>query len=122
MKTGNKILYHIARRVGQQGSHCSTGNQPGNEKHVTGRKHINLWNKIIIGKIIIETWNVRKLKEKGKVSFVCNEMIRCEPLLKSIGLPSINEMVDQESESMVYKAVSNQAPIYLTPSSIEYPL
>ena len=37
-----------------------------------------------------------------------------EPLLKSLGLPSINEMAHQESASMVYKAVDNQTPIYLT--------
>ena len=37
-----------------------------------------------------------------------------EPLLKTLGLPSIKEMVHQESASMVYKAVNNQAPIYLT--------
>ena len=29
-------------------------------------------------------------------------------------LPSVNEMVHQESASMVYKAVNNQVPIYLT--------
>ena len=37
-----------------------------------------------------------------------------EPLLKSLGLPSINEMVHQESASMVYKAVNDQLPINLT--------
>ena len=37
-----------------------------------------------------------------------------EFLLKSRGLPSINEMVHQESASMVYKAVNNQAAMYLT--------
>ena len=37
-----------------------------------------------------------------------------EPLLKSLGLPSVNNMIYQESASMVYKAVNNQAPIYLT--------
>ena len=37
-----------------------------------------------------------------------------EPLLKSLRLPSINEMLHQESTSMIYKTVNNQAPIYLT--------
>ena len=46
--------------------------------------------------------------------------IPAELLLKSRGLPSNNEMVHQESASMVYKAVNDQAPIYLLPSSIEY--
>ena len=36
-----------------------------------------------------------------------------ELLLKNVGLPSVNEMVHQESARMVYKAVNNQAPIYL---------
>ena len=37
-----------------------------------------------------------------------------EPLLKSLGLPSVKEMVRQESASMVYKAVNKQTPIYPT--------
>ena len=37
-----------------------------------------------------------------------------EHLLKSLGLPSVNKMAHQKSASMVYKAVNNQAPIYLT--------
>ena len=37
-----------------------------------------------------------------------------EPFVKSLGLTSINETVHQKSASMVYKAVNNQAPIYLT--------
>ena len=37
-----------------------------------------------------------------------------EPLLRSLGLPSVNEMVHRESTSIVYKTVNNQAPIYLT--------
>ena len=36
------------------------------------------------------------------------------PLLKSLGLPSVNEMVRYESASMIYKAVNNQASIFLT--------
>ena len=52
-----------------------------------------------------------------------------EPFLKSLELPSVNEMVRQESTSMFYKAVRSQVPIYLTIvfnqsdcASIEYPL
>ena len=37
-----------------------------------------------------------------------------EPLLKSFGLSSINEMIHQKSTTMVYKAVNDEAPIYLT--------
>ena len=37
-----------------------------------------------------------------------------EPLLETLQLPSVKEMVHQESASMVYKAVNNQTPIYLT--------
>ena len=33
-----------------------------------------------------------------------------EPLLKSLGLPSVNDMTYQESASTVCKAVNNQAP------------
>ncbi|XP_042885955.1 craniofacial development protein 2-like [Penaeus japonicus] len=67
----NENSYHIARRVGHQGARCSVGDQADNDKHATGttRKHLQLRNKIIIG-----TWNVRKLKEKGKLNTVCNEI------------------------------------------------
>ena len=37
-----------------------------------------------------------------------------EPLLRSLGLPSVNDKIYQEPASMVYKAVNNQVPIYLT--------
>ena len=33
--------------------------------------------------------------------------------MKSLELPSANEMVHHESVGMVYKALDNQAPIYL---------
>ena len=47
---------------------------------------------------------------------------QAEPLLRSLGLPSINDMIYQESVSLVYKAVNNQAPIYLTNLFNKYPL
>ena len=37
-----------------------------------------------------------------------------EPLIKILGLPSANDMIYQENPSMAYKAVDNQAQIYLT--------
>ena len=35
------------------------------------------------------------------------------PLLKQLQLPSISDMIKQESASMVYKALNAEAPIYL---------
>ena len=83
MNTFNKVPYHIARRVGQQGARCSVGDQACNEKCTTGRKHIQLRNEITIG-----TWNLRKLKEKGKLSCVCIEMSRCG--LQILGISETN--------------------------------
>ena len=37
-----------------------------------------------------------------------------EPLLRQLRLPSIAEMIRQESASMVYKAINDQAPPYLS--------
>ena len=36
------------------------------------------------------------------------------PLLRQLQLPSISDMIKKESASMVYKALSAEAPIYLT--------
>ena len=37
-----------------------------------------------------------------------------KPLLRQLGLPIIAEMIRQESASMVYKAITGQAPTYLS--------
>ena len=37
-----------------------------------------------------------------------------KPLLRQVGLPSIAEMIRQESESMVFKEINVQAPTYLS--------
>ena len=37
-----------------------------------------------------------------------------KPLLRKLGLPSIAEMIRQESASMVYKAINGQGPTYLS--------
>ena len=37
-----------------------------------------------------------------------------EPLLRQLRLPSIAEMIRQESASMVFKAINDQAPPYLS--------
>ena len=96
MNTFSKVPYHIARRVGQQGTRCSVGDQVCNEKYDTGRKHIQLRNEITIG-----TWNVRKLKEKGKLSCVCNEMSRCG--LQILGISETNWNGSGNSKLMTNK-------------------
>ena len=80
-KNGNS--YHIVRRVGQQGARCSVGDQVDNEKYATGRKHLQLRNKVSIG-----TWNVRKFKELGKLNSICNEMSRLG--LQILGISETN--------------------------------
>ena len=63
--------YHIARRVGYQGTRCPVGNRAGTDKYTTGKHTMNLRSRFRIG-----TWNVRKLKELGKLSTICSEMDR----------------------------------------------
>ena len=63
--------YHVASRVGYQGARCPVGNQAGNDKYTTGKYTMNLRSRFRIG-----TWNVRKLKELGKLDTICNEMDR----------------------------------------------
>ena len=84
----NDSSYHIARRVGYQGARCSVGNQADNVKHASGRqrkqrKHVQLRNTLKIG-----TWNVRKIKEMGKLHTVCNEMDRCN--IQILGISETN--------------------------------
>ena len=64
----NNISCHISRRVDHQGPRYSVGYQADNDKHVTGKQ---LRSKFRIG-----TWNVRKLKELGKLNIICHEMDR----------------------------------------------
>ena len=37
-----------------------------------------------------------------------------KPLLRQLRLPSIAELIHQESAGMVYKAINGQAPVYLS--------
>ena len=67
-----KTTYHIARRVGYQGARHSVSNQADDDKCTTGRRtNVNLRKSVKIG-----TWNVRKMKEPGKLNVICNEMDR----------------------------------------------
>ena len=36
------------------------------------------------------------------------------PIIRKLGWPTINELIESETLKMVYKSVNNQAPIYLT--------
>ena len=57
--------------MGQQGARCSVGNPADNDKYATGRRYLQLRNKVSIG-----TWNVRKRKELGKLNSSCNAINR----------------------------------------------
>ena len=43
-----------------------------------------------------------------------------KPILRQLRLPSISEMIRQESAGMVYKAINGQAPAYLSSRFKEY--
>ena len=62
----NNIPYHINRHVGYQGQRCPVRNQAGNFKYATGKQ---LRIRFAIG-----AWNVRKMKESGKLHATCGEM------------------------------------------------
>ena len=85
LNTNSKNPYHIARRVGDQGAPCSVGDQAGHGNYATGKNlnHIQLRNILKVG-----TWNVRKLKELGKLNNICNEMDRYD--LNLLGICETN--------------------------------
>ena len=64
----NKISYHISRRVGYQGPRCPVGTRAGNVKYATGKQLRTRFN--------IGAWNVRKMKENGKLHTPCDGMDR----------------------------------------------
>ena len=64
----NKIPYQIGRRVGYQGPRCPMGNKAGNIKYATGKQLRTICS--------IGAWNVRKMKESGKLHTICDEMDR----------------------------------------------
>lgn len=82
-----KSSCHIARRVDYQGARPSVVDQAEVGKRDTGkhplRNNIQLRNKFKIG-----TWNVRKMKEYGKLNTVCNEMKRCN--IQLLGISETN--------------------------------
>jgi len=86
--------YHIARRVGHQGARCTVGNQAVNEKLAPGRrrKNLQLRNTLKIG-----TWNVRKMKERGKLNTVCAEIQRYD--LQILGIAETNWNVSERTHT-----------------------
>ena len=45
----NGHSYHIVCCMGQQGARCSVGDQADNEKYATGRQHLQLRSKQVLG-------------------------------------------------------------------------
>ena len=64
----------------------------------------------------MNTSNILERLQNRSVRIVTNSPYDAptEPRLKILGLASVNDMIYQESASMVYKGVNNQSPIYLT--------
>ena len=80
------IPYHIARRAGYQGARRPVSNQAGDDKQTTGRnqnRKLDLRKEYKFG-----TWNVRKMKETGKLNTICNEMRRND--IHILGLSETN--------------------------------
>ena len=76
--------HHIARRAGDQGVPHPVSSQAGDGKCATGRnRHLNLRKECKIG-----TWNVRKMKEAGKLNTICDEMDRNN--IKVLGIRETN--------------------------------
>ena len=70
----NSSTYRLIRRAGKQGTRSSVNHQADNDKYATGDEavmQLNLRSNQKIG-----TWNVRKLKEVGKLQTISREMDR----------------------------------------------
>ncbi|XP_063593072.1 uncharacterized protein LOC134770132 [Penaeus indicus] len=98
--TKNQNSYHIARCMGHQGARCPVGNQAGGDKYATGKRTVNLRSNFRIG-----IWNVRKLKELGKLNTICNEMDRNK--LEFLGMAETNwancgSFTTHETKTVVY--------------------
>ena len=80
----NQAIHTTSLDACQQGARCSVGDQADNEKYATGRrKNIRLRKNLKIG-----TSNVRKMRERGKLNTVCNEMDRYN--LQILGITETN--------------------------------
>ena len=70
----NSSTYRLVRRAGKQGMRCSVNHQADNGKHSTDDqilKQLSARSNQKIG-----TWDVRKIKEVGKLQKICWEMDR----------------------------------------------
>ena len=76
----NKIPRHISRHVGYQEPPCPVGNQAGNSKYATGKQLRTIFS--------ICAWNVRKMKESGRLHTICDEMDRNK--LEILGIAETN--------------------------------
>eukprot|EP00795_Rhopilema_esculentum_P016161 gene16161-7525_t len=79
----NKTSYRVVRRAGHQGTRYPAGDQAGHDKYATGKQSHNMRNQLCIG-----TWNVRKMKELGKLDTICREMSRSK--IQILGIAETN--------------------------------
>ncbi|XP_065063517.1 craniofacial development protein 2-like [Rhopilema esculentum] len=79
----NKTSYRIVRRAGHQGTRYPVGDQAGHDKYATGKQSHNMRNQLRIG-----TWNVRKMKELGKLETICRELSRSK--IQILGIAETN--------------------------------
>jgi len=82
------IPYCITRRSAYQGVRCPVSNQAGNDKQAIGwnqnrNKKLDLRKEYKVG-----IWNVRKIKETGKLNTICNKMRRND--VHTLGLSETN--------------------------------
>ena len=56
---------------------------------------------------------LQKLQNRA-ARIVTNSAYDALPIIKKLGWPTINELIESETLKMVYKSINNQAPIYLT--------
>ena len=84
--THTSSIYHLVHRAGKTGTRCSVNPNADNGKYATGDetiKQLNLRSNQKIG-----TWNVKKLKEVGKL-----QTLRREMDWKNIEIKGISETI-----------------------------
>jgi len=113
MSRKTNFSYRIARRAGYQGARCPVIDQAGNEKWATGNTPIHIHARHVVNLrsyLRIGTWNVRKMKQAGKLGTICKELDR-----NSIQILGISETNWNDSGS--FTTLDNNLVIYSGKSS-----
>ena len=107
MSRKTNFSYRIARRTGDQGAHFPVTNQAGSETLATGNTHISVRHVVnFMSDRKIGTWNVRKLKQAGRLGIICRELDRNNIQILSISEANWNDSGTFTTILVVYSGKS----------------